>query len=145
MKVEYDGDDNYLFFINSGYIKKLDYKSKEDIGKHIKEILLTYKKIYGIELNGFYNVNIYLNEKIGMYIELNKNKKYDFYHDEVNLKISICNDKYFYFKTDEFELIKNYKWKLLNDYYYVNVEDIDRGDIIVLSDYGEFIYDDFII
>ena len=141
MRVEYsDGD--YLFFINSRYIKELDYTSKEEIGKYIKEMLLLYKKIYNIELSGFYDANVYLNEKVGMYIEINKDKKYDFYKDEVNLKISIYYDKCFYFKTYMYEVISKYKWKFINDYYYVKVDDINSDDIINLVEYGNFVYDE---
>lgn len=142
MRVEYGDDGNYLFFLNNSYIKELDYTSKEDIGKYIKEVLLLYKKIYNIELSGFYNVNVYLNEKVGMYIEINKDKKYDFYKDEVNLKISIYYDKCFYFKTYIYEVISNYKWEFINDYYYVKVDDIDTDDIINLVEYGNFVYNE---
>lgn len=143
MKLESNSDNSYVVFLNAKYIDNINYSSKEEIGPFLKKTIVKLKSIYNLTLKGFYEVNFYINKKIGIFIELNRVEEYDFDTSDVDLKIIVHFDNTCYFKTDNYDYISDYsKIKYLKEYYYLNVEDVDETDIIKISEFGEFIYGD---
>lgn len=143
MKVESVGNDSYILFLSNDYIGTMAFDSKEEIGLYLKDIIVLLRKRYGLVLKGFYEVNIYLNEKVGMFIEIENIEDYDFLIEEIDLKIVIHFDSEVYFKTDNYDFISNYsRIKFLDNNYYINVVDINEKDIIRLIELGEFVYGD---
>lgn len=135
------GNGSYVLFLSSGYIGSIDYDSKEEIGLYLKKIILLLKDSYDVVFNGFYYVNIYINEKLGMFIEIDNIEGYDSLDLDVDLKITVHYDSDFYFKTDNYDFINNYRRvKFSGNNYYINVDDIDTNDIIKIVEFGEFIY-----
>lgn len=143
MKVESTGNDSYVLFLSTDYIGTIAFDSKEEIGLYLKDIIVLLRKRYGLVLKGFYEVNIYINEKVGMFIEIENIDDYDFLIEEIDLKIIIHFDSEVYFKTNNYDFISNYSSiKFLDNNYYINVVDINDNDIIKLIEFGEFVYGD---
>lgn len=143
MKIESIGNDSYILFLSNDYIGTIDFDSKEEIGLYLKKIIVLLKNRYDLVLRGFYEVNIYINEKIGLFIEIENIEDYDFMTEDIDLRIVVHFDSDVYFKTDNYDVISNYsRIKFLNDNYYVSVEDISVNDIVKLIESGDFIYGD---
>lgn len=134
---------SYTLFLSNEYIGDLDYNSKEDLGVFLKDLILLLKDDYDLVLNGFYEVNIYINNKLGMFIEINNIDDYDTCDLDVDLKIVVHFDSKFYFKTDNFDIVTNYSdVKFLDNNYYLNLDYIDIDEVIKIIEFGEFIYGD---
>lgn len=141
MRLESDLKNNYIVFLSNDYIGDIDYTSKGKIGLYLKKIIVILKKRYNLVLKGFYEVNVYINKKVGMFIEINKIGEYDFDTEEIDLKIVVHFDSDFYFKTDNYDVISKYKnIKFFEDSYYIDVDDIGDNEVIKIIEMGEFIY-----
>ncbi|MDD5979550.1 MAG: hypothetical protein PUC23_00375, partial [bacterium] len=97
--------------------------------------------IYGYKISGSYNVNIYENKKIGLIIEFIKKESFDFFPDLIDLKLNIFYDSDVYLKLDDYFLIKKYKNIYYNNNnFYIDVTDLIKKDILILSEFGKYIY-----
>lgn len=141
MKIE-KNDDNYVIFIMNNQILSIDFENKEMVKDTLKEFFIKLKKSYLIDFDGFYQVKIYLNKKIGCFFIMNKLDNYDFVKNSADLKIVINNDYPFYFETENYDYISKYKTVYYNlNKYYVNVSLINDNDVIRLSELGNYVYD----
>ncbi len=133
-------DNKIIIYLNKENID-FDISNKENLEKYIKELVLNIKKIYGYKISGSYNVNIYENKKIGLIIEFIKKESFDFFPDLIDLKLNIFYDSDVYLKLDDYFLIKKYKNIYYNNNnFYIDVTDLIKKDILILSEFGKYIY-----
>lgn len=133
-------DNKIIIYLNKENID-FDISNKENLEKYIKELVLNIKKIYGYKILGSYNVNIYENKKIGLIIEFIKKESFDFFPDLIDLKLNIFYDSDVYLKLDDYFLIKKYKNIYYNNNnFYIDVTDLIKKDILILSEFGKYIY-----
>ena len=133
-------DNKIIIYLNKENID-FDIFNKENLEKYIKELVLNIKKIYGYKISGSYNVNIYENKKIGLIIEFIKKESFDFFPDLIDLKLNIFYDSDVYLKLDDYFLIKKYKNIYYNNNnFYIDVTDLIKKDILILSEFGKYIY-----
>ena len=133
-------DNKIIIYLNKENID-FDISNKENLEKYIKELVLNIKKIYGYKISGSYNVNIYENKKIGLIIEFIKKENFDFFPDLIDLKLNIFYDSDVYLKLDDYFLIKKYKNIYYNNNnFYIDVTDLIKKDILILSEFGKYIY-----
>ena len=142
MRVESNCGNSYSIYLNNLYIKDVNLSAKEEVGLFIKDLIVKLKNIYGITFKGFYEVEVYINKVVGVYMEIKKNNRYDFYMDEIDLKININYDSKVYYKTFDYFIINKYNGiKYKEGYYYIDIGDINNitdGDIIKLVECGTF-------
>lgn len=139
MKLEFMDDDCYKVFINSNYITDFDIESNDDIGKYVKKIILKIRKLYGVTLEGFYEVHVYYIKYIGMILEIKNIDSY--YSKTIDLKIVVHNDEKSYLKIDQYELIKKYKEvNYFNNYFYLPTSELQKNDILSLAENIEILY-----
>lgn len=127
-------DDKYLYFTCD--IKLFDDLTSIDENKislFLKEVFLSINEIYSVELFGYYKVDIYIDEKIGAFVEIEKLDDFVSYSKKIDTKVSILV-RDFYLKTNDLSLIYKYKsiYKV-DDYYYVSTKDVD--DVLNLLDF----------
>ena len=135
MKVLIENDIIILYLYNY-YFENDD---KEYLTKEIKKIFLKLIKYYYIEMNGFYEVNIYENIKYGVILEIILKDKLLFRSDFIDIKVNLFKNKNMYFKTKDYFILNNYQNIYYHDnYYYIDIQDID--DILKVIEFGELVY-----
>ena len=135
MKIERLDDKNYFIFLNIMYLNDIQI-NKEDIIRVVSEFL---KKIKNkLLLNGFYKVKVYLEKRIGLFLDLIQIEDSDYYN-YVDFRIVVYLDEKIYFRTKDYFLLpgncSNYYFQ---DYFYCDVSDIDN--ILSVIEFGDFIY-----
>lgn len=135
MKIERLDDKHYFIFLNIMYLNDIQI-NKEDIIRVVSEFL---KKIKNkLLLNGFYKVKVYLEKRIGLFLDLIQIEDSDYYN-YVDFRIVVYLDEKIYFRTkDYFLLPKNCSIYYFQDYFYCDVNDIDN--ILDVIEFGDFIY-----
>lgn len=130
-------NDKYVLFIDKyGFDDNILYK-EENLEIFLKNIFLIIYNKYNFILNGIYQLDIYNNSKLGLYIEIYNIDEYLFC-DEINLKINIINNAEFYYVTEYFDIISNYNdIYYYNDKYYINVDMLDNLNKFV--EFGDFL------
>jgi len=127
-------DDKYLFFTNKNY----SLEEEGDISTFLKDMFLIINEIYSLELFGYFKVDIFIDEKIGVFVEISKLDDYISYGKKIDTKV-IINRNNFYFKTNDLSLIYQYEPIYRKDnYYYVSTKDVDN--VLDFLDFCEIDY-----
>lgn len=138
MKVVTDYD-SLVLYINKNMID-FDIHVKEQIEKFIKAIVIRLRK-RGFDISGFYGVKVYQNDNYGMVIDMKKEEELDFFPDLIDLKLVIYYDSDMYIKVDDYFLVCCFDSSFFKDnYWYVNINDLEDKDIIKLLEFGELVY-----
>lgn len=141
MKIESFLNNGYNIYLNNSYINNNCFS---DMGEFIKKVIIKLKDIYNIKLKGFYSADVYINEKIGIFIKIKKKNKYDFYMDDIDLRIYIHNNVKVYYKTDNLDIIYKYRNNIIkykDNYFYIDISSIDKSIMVLdLIEFGSFIF-----
>ena len=100
----------------------------------------TLKEFYKININGYYEINVYVDNNYGVILELKKEEieYFSYYEDEVDMQLIVHNTVFLYEIEDYFWIEKELKNKILlykyNKKIYMvinhNIDDILLGKII---------------
>ncbi len=127
------------FFIDDMIVKKIDFSNPNELESFLKRIFLFIKKRFNILMSGLYYVDIYINKKAGAFIFINKDNSF-IRTKEIDMRIKIIYDNNFFYKTSEYEIIKNEKdIYYYNNHYYINIDCL--SEITKYLEFGEIIYD----
>lgn len=140
MKIIVNDDINMIIFLNNEYLNKHNYND-DDLESYFKELFLTLKNIYEIEISGYYNIDVYIDKKYGVILELEKEElEYlDYYDNQVDMCITIHNSNFLYclndidFFNQSIYVYKNKIYGLLN-------EEINNYEMGLLMEYSEIEY-----
>lgn len=133
-------EDNIIVFIYKNINEYL--KEKEEIEENIKKILINIKKNYKKKISGYYKIKIYQNKNYGIILEIEKEEDFDFFPDVVDLKVELEEDSNIYLKVDDYFLINDLSKQIYtyDNNYYINVNELEKKEIILLSDFYKLIY-----
>lgn len=135
MKFTSDGD-NFSLLI-------FDFKdiNIDEIKKYIKDLVYKLKKVYKKKISGFYNVNVFMNDKIGMILDFSREDDFDFFRDVVDLNVIVNKDSEIYLRFSDLFLINNFdNVYFLDDYFYVDVSSISLKEFYNVLEDSKFIY-----
>ena len=83
MKIISNGDKLSVFVINN---KDIDLNN---LDMYMKELIIKLRRKYRKDIYGFYKVDVYVKDKIGMIIDFNLEEEIDFFRDLVDLKVVV--------------------------------------------------------
>ena len=131
-----------VVYLNKNIIKDYSYKNKDNT-EEILDIILKIKKIFDISFIGLYKVKVYQNKKIGIVLEIFKYDDLDII-DYTDFKINIYNNYNFLLEFEDYFLIPN-KYKVIEDNfkYYIEIDDMDDNDLIILSDLYNIVFKNY--
>lgn len=144
-------DENCMtIFLNKYYLKNLNFDIKSDLETYFKNLFLRLNKYYNINITGYYNIDVYIDENYGLIIKLIKEdvQYYDYFDNQIDMRISLKNKKFLYGVNDLFDIsnLADFEIYLYNGKYYIdllenNISDIDMMKLIEFSD---IVYDNTI-
>jgi len=141
MRIESIDLNNYIIFLNSIYLNKIDFDNKDKISKYIKEFILSIN--YKLNINGFYKVHVFCNRRVGMFIKLIKLED-SLYINNLDLRIIVNTNCDFYYRTDNYFLIpKECIVRYYNNYYYCLVD--DNFNVMNYCEFVDYVYGDNLI
>ncbi len=116
MRIDIIDENNFvLFIIDKKIIPDLE---EEEISEYLKKVFLKIKDKYNIDIYGYYNVTIFLDNNYGMIIKLNHEDEYISYYDkQIEMKIVIADTEIFY-KIENINMLSNEILKLGELYLY---------------------------
>lgn len=126
-------DDKLIIYMTNKYLKYKNIDNIDKIEEYFKDIFLILRDNYNILIRGIYNIDVYIDKRYGIILELKKEElDFDYYEDQIDMKITFHYKK-FLLKTNDIERYKKiYLYK--KNYYVDNIEDIEFGDIIYDTD-----------
>jgi len=103
-------DDEITVYLNNYYIYECDFLSLEFLEKYMNDLFIKIKKMYDIEFNGFYNIDVYLDDNYGAIINIKKEniEYYDYLSDQIDTQVSVHSKTNFLYEIKDYFEIKDY-------------------------------------
>ena len=137
MHIELQSVDKIFMFVNICYVTSLE---KIDLIDDVKNIILKYR--VKLKLKGFYKVKVFVNELVGLFIELCKIDELE-YSNTLDLRILVFYDEDVYFETDYYFVLDGCgELRFYNNNFYCNVRDVS---ILRMVEFGNFIFGDEVL
>ena len=141
MKIKFIDNFSFDIHIRKEEIKNINVKNKGEMETYLKEIINKLQNIYKLEIGGFYNINIYVDDYYGIIINFNKEKLeyYDYFNGGIELNINI-KEATFLYKVDDIpkKLLDKTEIKLVdNDLYISIIKELNQTEFMKLMEHAE--------
>ena len=137
MKIMSNNDDFTLFVFDKSI------KDVELIKEYLKNVLIELKKRYKKSVSGFYNVDVYINDKVGMIFEFKKEEGFDFFKDLVDLKVVLHEKARIYLEFDDLFLMDSFEdVYVFENKYYIDVSRLSRTKFYRLLEFSQLVFGD---
>lgn len=147
MKLEVLNLNNLIFYLNKDYLDKINFNINENVEQEFKKLFLKIKNIYNLELSGYYEVLVYINDNYGIIIEMEKDddEYIKLFKDTLDMKITFKFDCEIYYKIENIDFInfKNYNLYYYNNELYLSLKNnlkIPYKDYLYLLENSSIIY-----
>lgn len=140
MKIEID-DEDIILFLRKDKIKKFDFNEIEEIEEYFRTLLLKLEENYHIQIEGFYNIQVFLDKKEGMVLKLQK-EDIDYYHSFHQIEMRIMKeDTCFLYQVDDILDFLNLNvdiYQYQNQFY---IKNKSPKKVYNLYEFGRLIYE----
>lgn len=136
MKVVFYDSNYFNVYLNKYYIKDINFRDSDDVESQFKKIFNNLKKNYKIDIKGFYDVDVYINDNYGVILEIEK-EDIDFISmkdESVDMRIKFKMNSKFLYEIDDFFIINDLNKEDADIYYHNNKFYIDLKKELNLKD-----------
>ena len=141
MKIDFI-DNTCIVYLNKYNIIDMDFRNTKVLERDLKSLLLRLKKYYKIDIKGYYNITVYIDEYYGAVLKIEEdNDYYDYFDDTIAIRMKKVKSNFLY-EVDDISYMDNYidKFKIsindnkiyltinskLNDYEYLNLLEVSN-------------------
>ena len=144
MKIINKSDDNFVIMIPN--LKDINFDDKSSLEDYFKCLFIKLKDMYNISVNGFYLIDIYIDDSYGVIIDVSSEdiEYFDYFSSSVDMEISKPKKTSFIYKVkDIFDIdrciLKDFSIYFYDGYYYLFGK---LNDNILIYDFVDFEYKD---
>lgn len=143
-------DENCMtIFLNKFYLKDSNFDIKKDLESYFKNLFSKLKKHYNINISGYYNIDVYIDDNYGLVMNLKKEEieYYDYFDNQIDMRIALKNNKFLYSVIDLFMindiLVPNNIVYLYKGKYYIDIMDNINAEMMMkLVEFSNIIFDE---
>ena len=142
-------DNNITIYLGKFHFKAININDTNNIEKQVKKILNTLKKTYNLELNGYYETVLYLDENYGLIIKMKKDDLdyLDYFVTALEINIKVKKTSFLYKVEDILNLNKNILKKFIIYKYKKNIylsakEKLTTADMGIILENSKVIFDE---
>lgn len=140
MNIKFIDDLTFNIYVKKEQIKNINTKINEEIELFLKELIKKIKKIYNINIEGFYDVYVYIDKYYGIIFNFNKEKLeyYDCFNS-VEMSINIKNVDFLYKVNDvPINILKKIEVKNINNNLYIKInKELNKKEFMNLMEHTE--------
>ena len=119
MKIKYIDEDIFDIYIIKDKITNVDFNNDKELEKYLKKLFKVLKDDYSVNIEGFYDVVIYIDKYYGIVIHMEKEKlEYYNYYKEIDMRLTI-KESIFLYQIDNY--IKNKKIHIIDNNMYLEI------------------------
>ena len=147
MKVEVISN-GYIIYLNQFNLIDIDFKNMDILEESFKKLLKKLNNYYHIDINGYYNINVYIDSYYGAILQIEKESLdyYDYFEsDTIAMRIKKI-DADFLYEVEDFLFAKDFlnKFKLItkNNHIYLKIiDDLSYKEYLLLTEMSKIVYD----
>lgn len=134
-------EDKIIVYIKKTTIKDVNFDSIDELETYFRALLLKLKNIYNININGFYNIKVFIDDVYGMVLDIEK-ERVDCYLDinQVEMRILPIHTCFLYKIEDLFKYKKTKIYEYKNNYYLKPDKKILYKDYLNLLENSKIVY-----
>lgn len=146
MKLKVVVDNNIIVFLTKSYIENIDLTSKRVLESYLNKLINKIKNKYDLDITGFYNVKIYIDENYGIIIDIIKETlDYPEYFTDLDMNIEVIEDDFIYMFDDipilnENILMKFDKYKYKDKIYLIQIQNTNEIELGIVVENAKIIY-----
>ena len=107
MKIDFINN-SYIVYLNKYNIIDMDFSNTQVLEKDLKNLLLRLKRHYKIDIKGYYNITVYIDNHYGAVLKIEEdNDYYDYFDDSIAIRMKKINTNFLY-EIDDLSYIKDY-------------------------------------
>jgi len=143
MKIDFM-DNTCIVYLNKYNIIDMDFSNTKVLERDLKSLLLRLKKYYKIDIKGYYNITVYIDEYYGAVLKIEEDNEYYDYFDDTIIRMKKVKSNFLY-EVDDISYIDNYinKFKIsINDnkiYLAINNE-LNENEYLNLLEISNIVY-----
>lgn len=140
MNIKFIDDLTFNVYVKKEKLKKINIKNKSELEKYIKEIIEVLKNIYNIRIEGFYDVNVYIDKHYGIILNFSKEKlEYYDYFNGIEINVIIKEVSFLYKVSDiPFNLLNKLEIKQINNNIYLKIiKELNQKEFMNLIEHTE--------
>ncbi len=143
MKIDFM-DNTCIVYLNKYNIIDMDFSNTKVLERDLKSLLLRLKKYYKIDIKGYYNITVYIDEYYGAVLKIEEDNDYYDYFDDTIIRMKKVKSNFLY-EVDDISYIDNYinKFKIsINDnkiYLAINNE-LNENEYLNLLEISNIVY-----
>ena len=143
MKIDFI-DNTYVVYLNKYSIIDIDFSNTKALERDLKSLLRRLKKHYKIDIKGYYNITVYIDEYYGAVLKIEEDNEYYDYFDDTIIRMKKVKSNFLY-EVDDISYIDNYinKFKIsINDnkiYLAINNE-LNENEYLNLLEISNIVY-----
>lgn len=137
MKINYIDEDVFDIYIMNEKIKDIDFNNNKELEKYLKKLFNVLKDNYSINIEGFYDVCIYIDKYYGIVIHMEKESSYFSCYKDIEMRITIKNSTFLY-QIDNYK--KGKKIHIIDNNMYLEITD-SKDLIYVIENCNNILYD----
>ena len=143
MKIDFM-DNTYVVYLNKYSIIDIDFSNTKVLERDLKSLLRRLKKHYKIDIKGYYNITVYIDEYYGAVLKIEEDNDYYDYFDDTIIRMKKVKSNFLY-EVDDISCIDNYinKFKIsINDnkiYLAINNE-LNENEYLNLLEISNIVY-----
>ncbi len=142
-------DNNITIYLGKFHFKAININDTNNIEKQVKKILNTLKKTYNLELNGYYETVLYLDENYGLIIKMQKDDLdyLDYFVTALEINSKVKKTSFLYKVEDILNLNKNILKKFIIYKYKKNIylsakEKLTTAEMGIILENSKVIFDE---
>lgn len=141
MKIERVDENTIIVFLNKLKVKEKLLLSNNYLENYFRSLFQQLKNNYQINISGYYHITLYQDSIYGviMYIEKEFTDYFDYFDNQVDMKIDIAKDSVILYELDNFSILSKQDYDFLNIYYYDNKIYIKPKKVITQMQLGKVI------
>lgn len=141
-------DEKIIIYLKKTATDNFDLNDEEKLEQYFRNLFLSLKTRYDLEVNGYYNIDVYPDAYYGMILEIeNMDVDYYRYFSQIDMKINVLKNSFFLYEIDyecleKLDLQNFICYQEKNKIYLQakeNINDITLGSIL---EYAHIIYGD---
>ena len=141
MKLKFIDDLTFDIYVNKEFNKDINVENKSEIEELLKKLLKKIKYRYRVDIEGFYNVNVYIDKFYGIIFNLKKEELnyYEYFNGQIDINLKIIKSNFLY-KLDDIPtnlLSKINRKTISNDIFFEVREELNIKEKMYLVEHTE--------
>ena len=144
MSIKFIDDLVFDIYIKKELISDINFNNKNELEGYLKKLFKILKNKYNIKIEGFYNINVYIDKYYGVIFNIEKEdlEYYNYIKNQVDMKVVTIDTEILYLVDDiPFEIINKININIKNNNILIKLkQELTNLEMMRLLEFSKVVY-----